>query len=236
MPRKSAPRIERVPSGIPGLDRLIQGGFVKGTCNLISGTAGTGKTIFASQYIWHGLQNGEKCLFLSFEENPDEIREAALDFGWDFKPYEKKGKLVLRYEEPSKIQMDPFYFREELKEKGYQRIAVDSTSVMGFATDNLADVRKNLMTLISELKRYGATSIITGEMEEGSEKISRFGVEEFLVDGVIVLYFTGIGGEEGNNLQVRKMRRTKHAKGYFPLIFTKNGLKVGREGISVLMK
>lgn len=88
--------VELVETGIPGLDELIEGGLVKDSAVLLTGTAGTGKTIFCSQFLWEGLQNGENCMFVTLEERPEKIGNAASDFGWDFEKYEDKGQLILK--------------------------------------------------------------------------------------------------------------------------------------------
>ena len=94
---------ERIPSGIPGLDKLIEGGFVKGSTVLISGSAGTGKTIFCSQFIMEGLRNGETCMFITLEEKPEDVINDVKRFGWDFKKYISEKKLLLDFQDPFQI-------------------------------------------------------------------------------------------------------------------------------------
>ncbi|MCD6399073.1 MAG: KaiC domain-containing protein, partial [Candidatus Aenigmarchaeota archaeon] len=94
------PKIERIKTGITGLDKLIDGGFVKGSSVLVTGAAGTGKTIFCCQFLWEGLKNGENCMYITFEELPEEIKGDAAVFGWDFDKYEKNGKLIISYRDP----------------------------------------------------------------------------------------------------------------------------------------
>ena len=96
MPKKETKSsdLERIPSGIPGLDELIEGGFLKGSTNLVSGAAGTGKTIFCSQFIWEGLQRGESCMFITLEERPEDIMGDVKRFGWDFDKYIEEKKLL----------------------------------------------------------------------------------------------------------------------------------------------
>src|SRR4030042_1700827 len=91
---------DRIKTGVPGLDGLIGGGFLKGHNIVLTGPAGAGKTIMCCQYLWEGLQNGEKCMYITFEELPEEIRSDALAFGWDFGKYEKSGKLILTHKKP----------------------------------------------------------------------------------------------------------------------------------------
>ncbi|MEM7825366.1 MAG: ATPase domain-containing protein, partial [Candidatus Aenigmatarchaeota archaeon] len=90
-------KLERVETGIPGLDRLIEGGFVKGSAVLIAGETGTGKTIFSTQYIWCGLQKGENVVYITLEEPAEDIITQALQFGMDLKPYIQQGKCIIEY-------------------------------------------------------------------------------------------------------------------------------------------
>ena len=91
-------------------------------------------------------------------------------------------------------------------------------------------------TKFNIVKREGCTAILTSEIEEGSNRLSRFGVEEFVADGVIKLQFIGIGAQSFGNLQIRKMRRTEHRKGWFPMEITPKGIEIGKEEVSVLLK
>ncbi len=219
-------QIERVPTGIPGLDELIQGGFVKGSSNLVTGPAGAGKTIFSSQYIWEGLKRGEKCWFITFEELPEDIIDDVSVFGWDFKGEMEKGNLILEYSDPFSLTDIISPMVEKIQNNNITRVVIDSTSLFGLYFQNPAEVRKQLYKLVMALKRSGATSLLTAEIPEESHKLSRFGVEEFVVDGVIVLHYIGLGEGTYRSLQVRKMRRTKHSHEIHPIKITENGIEV----------
>lgn len=223
------PKIERIKSGISGLDSIIEGGFVKGFSTLISGSAGTGKTIFCSQFLWEGLKQGENCMFITFEERPEKIRNSALDFGWDFSKYEDKDKMFIEHKNPFKRKgEDLFWFRDEIKEKDIERVALDSVSLLSLYYQDKYDVRKNIFNLVKMLEREGTTSVLTSEIPEGRRNLSRFGVVEFLVDGVIILKGIGIAGEMGRRLMIKKMRRTSFEEDIFPIEFTEKGLTVHR--------
>ncbi|MEM5812506.1 MAG: ATPase domain-containing protein [Candidatus Aenigmatarchaeota archaeon] len=228
--------ISRVESGIPGLDPLIQGGFLSNSVNLISGETGTGKTIFCLQFLWHGLQKGENCLYITLEEEPNDILEDALQFGWDFNKFIKKGMFKISYYDPAQMSNMGSMIMDEIRRMGVKRLVIDSISIVGLIIENPSQTRKNLYNLISTIKKTECTVLLTSEIVDGSQQLSRSGVEEFVVDGVIRLCFTGVGGEEENRLQVRKMRRTRHPKGFFPFSFTSKGIVVRKDESSVLMK
>lgn len=217
--------MERVKTGVPGLDRLIQGGFVKGSVNLATGSTGTGKTIFCSQFINEGLKKGEKCMFITFEESPEEIKKAAKDFGFDFDKYEKKGQLTIKYKQPfAGGEEELFNFRQEIETTKATRIALDSTSVMSLYFQDNFELRKNLFQMVETIKQTGATALLTTEMPEDKSSLTRFGIEEFVVDGVIGLNFEIFGANAGRSLYIRKMRRTSHDEEVHPIEIKKNGI------------
>jgi KaiC/GvpD/RAD55 family RecA-like ATPase len=210
-------KLERIATGIRGLDRLLEGGFVKGSSVLVSGPAGTGKTIFCAQFIWEGLKRGDTCLFITLEERPEDILGDIERFGWDFTKYIKEKKLYLTYKDPFQITDITSPLLDEIKEKKIQRVAIDSTAVFGMYYKEPFEIRKQLLKLLNGLKDTGVTSLLTSELPEESVTLAKFGVEEFIADGVIILHFLGIGESSYHSLQVRKMRRTKHDKDVYPM-------------------
>jgi len=217
------PKVERVSTGIKKLDKLIEGGLVKGSSTLISGGAGTGKTIFCSQFIWEGLQNGETCLYITLEETPKDIIQDVVGFGWDFEKYAKSGKLMIEYKDPFKVTDITTPLIEMISSKKVQRVVVDSTSMMGLYFQNVFEVRKQLFKLLTGIKSAGATSVVTSEIVD-KDGLSRFGVEEFTTDGVMVLKSTSMGKETVKTLEVKKMRRTNIDGGTHTFDFNKNGI------------
>jgi len=216
---------ERIPSGIPGLDKLIEGGFLKNSTILISGGAGTGKTIMCSQFIWEGLKRGEKCMYITLEEKPEDIISDVERFGWDFRKYINEKKLILTYKDPFQVTDITSPLIEEITEHKVSRVAIDSSSVLGLYFKDASEIRKQLFKLVSSLKSAGVTTLLTSEIID-ENKLSRFGVEEFITDGVLILQFLGLGGKASFNLQVRKMRRTSHKKESFPFEISDKGIRV----------
>lgn len=231
--------VDRIDSGIPGLDELIEGGLPKGSTTLVSGSAGTGKTMFCSQFLWQGLQNDEKCLFITVEENSEDILEDAKEFGWDFEDYDDSFKI--EYLNPFQIRGDladqmPMNNRINslIQKLGADRVVIDSVSVLGMRAEDKSGVRQQLYELIELLKDSGVTAVLTAEIpEEDSEKLSRYGVEEFVTDGVIKLEYISLGSEAFGHLEVRKMRRTKIEKGKYETDIGENGLEVNEETIDI---
>ena len=220
------PKVERVSTGIPKLDALIEGGLVKGSATLISGGAGTGKTIFCAQFINEGLKNGENCMYITLEERPEDIIKDASGFGWDFDKHSKAGKLKVDYKDPFKVTDLTTPLIQELKAKNVQRVVVDSTSTMGLYFKDNFEVRKQLFKLLTAIKGNGTTAVVTAEIVENGAKTSRFGVEEFATDGVIVLKSVSLGKEASRTIELKKMRRTKINGGTHTFDFTKNGIEI----------
>ncbi len=224
--------VPRVQTGIKGLDNLIEGGVPEKSITLISGGAGCGKTIFCNQYLWHGLKKGQKARYISLEEPVGDIMKDAKVFGWDFKKYEDKGDFKITYITPtagSRGFIDKI--KELASEPGVERLVIDSVSVMlGAYGGTQAKKRENLYDLMRAVKKAGPTTILTSEIPENDEKaLSRFGVSEFVADGVIALYYTGVGEGAFRNLEVRKMRRTNHVPGTHPFKITDKGIRLSKE-------
>src|SRR3990172_7381554 len=155
---------ERIPSGIPWLDKLIEGGFLKGSSVLVSGGTGTGKTIFCAQFIMEGLRRGEICLYITLEERSEDIVADVAKFGWDFNKYIEEKKLFLEYKDPFQIIDVTSPLLDKILDKKITRVAVDSTSVVGLYFKEASEVRRQLFKLVSGLKGTGVTALITSEI------------------------------------------------------------------------
>jgi len=215
----------RMESGISGLDPLIQGGFLPNSVNLVAGETGTGKTIFCSQFLWHGLQKGDTCLYITLEEDPQDIKDDALQFGWDFEKFEKKGLLKVIYHDPAQVNNLGAVIMDEIKRMDAKRLVIDSISVVALTIESQSQIRKALYNMISTIKKTGCTALVTSEVPEGMKQLSRFGVEEFVVDGIIVMnYLEYAAGGLDRSLIIRKMRRTKHGKDIYPIDITAKGI------------
>jgi circadian clock protein KaiC len=221
--------IERIESGIPGLDKLMQGGFVKGSINMIAGATGTGKTIFCCQYMWHGLKKGENTVYLTLEEPVEDILTEAAQFGMDFTSYIKKKRCAIVYLFPKTLDELEYEIFKRIKDVNAKRFVIDSLSLLAFSLrdENLTELRTKIYEIFKKLKQYGVTSVVVSEVPEESKGISRFGFEEFISDSVLVLhYLEYAGGGLPRSLIIRKMRKTKHSDDILPIKIDKTGLVV----------
>lgn len=217
---------ERVETGISGLDELLKGGLIKGSSVLISGATGTGKTILSMQYLWEGLKEGDDCLFITFEESPKDVKESAGLFGWNFEKHEEEGNLSMKHMIPfASDNEDLFWFKDEIKENKIDRAVIDSTSVLSMYYKDKYNIRKNLFKLVKLFKETDTTSLLTTETPSKKE-LSRYDVEEYVTDGVIKLYFMGVGKKGYRALQIRKMRDMEHSMETRSFEITGNGIKI----------
>ncbi|MFQ5816203.1 MAG: RAD55 family ATPase [Candidatus Hydrothermarchaeaceae archaeon] len=236
---------EWIKTGIPGFDDLLEKGIPKGISILIAGGPGSGKTIFGLQTLNHAASNGEKCLFMSFEEPPQRLRDHMADFGWDAEKLEEEGNLMIkRYNTFEVSRAVEALLEKEEKEllieappvfipKGFkpELIVVDSLSAIAAP---FAKEEENYRVYIDQLLRYfeklDATSFLITESvqtPDHTRRLTSSGVEEFLVDGVIVLYNIRKGDMRVNALETLKMRGAKFQKKIVPMeIVSGKGLVV----------
>jgi KaiC/GvpD/RAD55 family RecA-like ATPase len=219
--------VKRVPTGIPGLDPLIEGGYLDNSVNLITGETGTGKTIFCAQFLWAGLQKGETGVYITLEENPEDIKSDSMMFGWDFGSFEKKGLCRIIYHDPAQVNNLGSVIIDEIKHLKARRLVIDSTSLIGLNIQDPSQIRKLLLSIVNIIKRTGCVALLVSEIPEEMKALSRFGVEEFVVDGIIILnYLEYASGELNRSLIIRKMRRTNHGTDIYPLEISSKGITV----------
>lgn len=217
----------RIPTGIPGFDSLVEGGLLENSVNLVTGETGTGKTIFCSQFIWNGLQKGDTGLYITLEERPEDIKADAAMFGWDLEAFEKKGLCRIIYHDPAQVNNLGSVIIDEIKTLKAKRLVIDSTSLVGMSIQEPAQIRKLLLSIINIIKRTGCVALLISEIPEEQKALSRYGVEEFVVDGVIILnYLEYASGELNRSLIIRKMRRTNHGTDIYPMEISKKGLSI----------
>lgn len=229
MPTKEKREI-RVASGIKNLDRLIEGGFEKNSINLIVGDSGSGKSIFAVQFLIEGIKNKEKCLYITFEEQKEEFYKNMLDFGWDLKKLEEEGKFIFLEYTPEKVKT----MLEEgggtiesiILTKKVNRIVIDSITSFALLFEDDLKKREAALDLFHMLRKWECTSLLTYE-EEPEDKKTTSKTLEFESDSIISIYFKRIGKERERYIEIIKMRGTKHSRGIYALEIGKSGISIG---------
>ncbi|NLK25675.1 MAG: KaiC domain-containing protein [Euryarchaeota archaeon] len=224
--------MNRVKTGIEGLDDMLNGGLPKGHAVAVMGSFGTGKTTFGLQFLQQGLREGEKGIFISLEEDQESIIGNAQSFGWDLRPYIDQKSLAVVKLEPTDVKNTISRIKSELPEFvrsfGASRIVVDSVSLLNLLYDSNHDKRVNLFNLIQMIKGTGATCIMTAEVQDNNPNASRDGLVEYAVDGVIGLRYEEQRevGEIQLTIRVMKMRRIQHSRRVKPYSITGRGIEV----------
>ena len=237
--------IKRIKIGIKGFDELVQGGIPEGYNVLLSGSPGTGKTIFGMEFLKNGaLKFNEPGLFITFEETPKNLIIQAKQIGMDFKKLRENNKIVIKtLPEQDKLNESIIIkiIDDAVKNHKIKRVVIDTldtyaNNIMSYEdfdkplTDTLC-IKRAIYRLIKKLQKYPKiTKILISETEEGSEKLSKDGVSEFLCDGVIKIDYMSMGGDYSRQLKIRKMRSTKNNPDLFPLEINSKGLIVHSEG------
>jgi KaiC/GvpD/RAD55 family RecA-like ATPase len=217
----------RIKTGIKGLDEIMHGGIPASSNVLVSGTAGAGKTIMASQFVYYGVkQYKEPSIYLSFEEPIESIRKNNLNFGWDFKTLEQSGKLSFVKYDPYHIDEIPTSLESRIREINAKRVVIDTISALSFYDREEADYRRLVLNISSVLKKLGCTTMLLSEVVPGSLGLSRNGIVEFISDSVIVLYYKRVNSSFARAVQIWKMRGTDHSEKLHPYKITNHGIEV----------
>jgi len=223
---------EKVETGIDGLDEMLGGGIPGGQIIALLGSCGTGKTTMSLQFIWTGLQKGEKGIFISLEEDEAAVASNALTFGWDLKPFIDGKKLTLVKLEPSDAKSTISRIHGELpayiKNTGAKRVVFDSVSLLSMLFDGDSERRAGLFDLCKQIKNSGATALFTAEVKPENPNVSRDGLVEYIADGVILLRYneTSDGSDIQLSVRVVKMRRANHSRRIKPYNITGKGIEV----------
>jgi len=222
--------MDRVRTGIDGLDQLLYGGFLRGDAILVAGAPGTGKTSFGMQYLYNGITEfREPGLFITFEEFPERIYRDAENFGWDFRALEDEGKLKVLFTSPEVLQQDIVrdqgIVSEMIAEIGATRVVVDSISNLQGAAEDPRRFRESVYGLVNALKAESLTALLTRELRE-EEEIGT-GPEEFVADGLILFTRSYVGGHRMRFLEIIKSRGTPH-------VATPSLYFIGKGGIRIL--
>jgi len=234
--------MERIKTGIAGLDEMLNGGFIAQSANLIEGAPGTGKSTLGMQFIYNGIVLYQQPgLILTFEEFAQQYYDDAESFGWDLRALEKANKLrvIMTSPEVSQAELEQVDGRIQavINEIGATRILVDSLSHFDRLSTDPVTRRGILYSFINSLKREGLTSMLTresqaliGEIEGPEEDVA------FVADSYLLLRYVEIESAIRKALLILKQRGSDHAKDIRQFEITRSGIEVqskfeGREGI-----
>lgn len=229
-PKKETKRVtsqEWVWTGIEGFDKLLETGIPRGTSTLVCGGPGSGKTIFCLQVAKNAAERGEKVLYMTFEEAESRLKKHMQDFGWEPDKLIKDKKLLIHKFEPFDvtrqveamlekakgellIDVKPMLFPDHFRPDW---VVVDSLSAIASAFVGKEETyRIYIEQLFRLLEESKATSLLISESTEPQKRLTVSGVEEFLADGVVVMYNIQHGNVRESGLEVLKMRGASFEK------------------------
>lgn len=217
-----------IKTGIPGLDDVLKGGIKERSAILVTGGPGTGKSILAWQFIFEGAKKGEPGLFISAEENLDDLRENMKSVGFDIEKYEKEKKITLaRQPVTSKKLVSIAAPLDLIKKYKIKRVALDSLTL--FEYTHLAgemDYRKEVLDFVRLMKEEGVTLLATSEKTVTDTGVLKYESEDFLFDGLILLTAIRKAASFERCIHVIKMRGQDHLLDIYPVRIEKGGVKV----------
>lgn len=233
--KQAGPGLLKCPTGISGLDEITRGGLPQGRPTLICGGAGSGKTLFAMEFLVRGaVEFGEPGVFIAFEETADELAKNVESLGFDLDKLIKKKKLAVDYIhldrgeilETGEYDLEALFVRigYAADSVGAKRVVLDTIEAVFAGLSNDFVLRDELRRLFRWLKQRGLTAVITAE--RGNDTLTRQGLEEYVSDCVIVLDHRVTDQTATRRLRVVKYRGTAHGTNEYPFLIDEQGFSV----------
>jgi KaiC/GvpD/RAD55 family RecA-like ATPase len=225
--------VEKVKTYIKGLDECLYGGIPEKSVILVGGKPGSMKSSFVFNILYHNAKEGIPCAYITLEQSKESLLEHMTQLGMDVKGLEFKFSIVdlgmIRKKLSQMVKqtwMEVFrMYVDNLKENmNIRMLAIDSMQVLEFIA-GFKQPRDDFFKLLEWLRALGFTTFLLGEMDQDSEKFCQHG-ESFLADGIIHLDMRRKDRNVNLFISIVKMRKTNHRRGYFPLIFDKNGFEI----------
>jgi len=223
--------MERVKSGIAGLDEALGGGYPSGGIMSIVGGSGCGKSTFALQFLYNGAtKENENGLFISFEEEKAKVYEFMSAYTWDFKALENNKKFLYYQYPPHEVDhflAQELMIHDKIDDFKIKRVVLDSITSFSVMYDTELKKRQEVVKLLSKLKKWGCTIMLTADsrVDAMGTPQPHFDIEP-LSDGVIYLYNIRKGEQRLRALEIVKMRGTKYIERLFPMRFTGTGIQI----------
>jgi circadian clock protein KaiC len=219
---------QRCKTRIAKLDEILGPGIPWGSSLLIGGVAGTGKTVLSLEFIYRGAQAGERGILFSFEETEERLRAAARGLGWDLGREIDRGMIEIVFVPQPEIMVEAhlLMIQQRVAAMKAKRVVIDSVSVFLHKATDPQLSREKIFHLCSIVQNAEAVGFFTTDIPYGSHQVSRFGVEETVVDGVIILSSTEEGLERQRYIEVYKLRNTAHLKGRHHMVIGEGGVSI----------
>jgi len=227
--------LEKCPTGIKGLDEITKGGLPKGRPTLICGSAGCGKTLFSMEFLMRGaIDFGEPGVFMTFEETPEDLSKNFISLGFDLNDMVSRGLIATDHvyierneiEETGAYDLEGLFIRlgSAIDSVGAKRVVLDTIEALFSGLSNAGIIRAELRRLFHWLKDRGVTAIVTGE--SGDKMLTRYGLEEYVADCVILLDFRIDEQISTRRLRIIKYRGSSHGADEYPFLIDEGGLSI----------
>lgn len=233
------PELSKLATGIIGFDQIANGGLPEGRSTLLSGTAGSGKTVMALQFLLSGVRHyGENGCFVTFEEAPADLMQNVRSFGWDLEGLVKDNKIAVVdvTAEPGmetitsgSYDLSALLARIEhgIKSVGAKRVILDAIGALFPQLTDANVIRRELHRITAGLRKLGVTTLVTMERTDEDSGLGRWGVEEFVADNVIILRNRLEYEKRRRTIEILKFRGATHHKGEYPFtIDTDDGVTI----------
>src|ERR1041385_2675301 len=228
--------LQKAPTGIHGLDEIAGGGLPKGRPTLVSGGAGSGKTMFGLEFLVRGaIEYDEPGVFISFEETIPDLATNAASLGFDLDRLIARRKLFVDHvhfsrngiEETGEYDLDGLFVRiaDAVRRVGARRVVLDTIEALFANLPNPGILRAEIRRLFGWLKDQGLTTVITAE-RDGPGKLTRHGIEEFVSDCVILLDHRIHEEISTRRLRIVKYRGSMHGTNEYPCLIDDTGMSV----------
>jgi circadian clock protein KaiC len=220
--------LDRVTTGVTAFDDLVMGGLPRARTTVVGGTPGSGKTIFATQFLAHGITMfGENGVLVTFEESPADIEANIRAFGWEFAKWRKAGRLAIVDASPppkDELVIGDYdligllsRIQHAVKSVNAKRVVLDSlTQLFDHFIGDPKVLRRELYRISDALKKTGLTVLMTAERNSEYGEITRHRLEEFIADNVIILRNVLLRERRRRTIEVLKMRGSHHVEGEAP--------------------
>jgi circadian clock protein KaiC len=227
--------ISKARTGIEGVDEITGGGLPRGRTSLVYGGAGSGKTLFAMEFLVNGATRfNEPGVFVSFEESSQELTENVVSLGFDLKDLTAKKKIVMDHvqversdiEETGEYDLEGLFIRlgYAIDSVGAKRVVLDTLEALFSAIPNRAILRAELRRLFGWLKKKRVTAVVTAERGDGA--LTRFGLEEYVADCVIFLDHRIMDQVSTRRMRIIKYRGSEHGTNEYPFLISHRGISV----------
>ncbi len=229
IPAGMTPVSGRIRSGIPGLDELMSGGMKIGDATLITGPSGVGKTIFGLRWVAQELEQGKRCLFVTFQDTAEQLTGMATAFGWDLEAARASGQLVISHVAMGDLDLDVLAssVRADLAKASVSRIVIDSLAELVFAAREWERFPAYMRSLVGLIRAAGSSSLVTSETTAYGLTPQSRDVLMFLFDNVVDLRYIEERSGVGRALNVLKMRNSRHEMTLNSYAISDRGIAVG---------